>query len=277
MKRILLAGCVSFLFFSCNNNPTVDHDDSLTMPPTYNIPAPAPMMFKVEAVYPHDATAFTQGLEIFNGKIYEGTGEEGQSRLRIVDIKSGKSEKDHLIEDKTIFGEGITIFQDKIYQLTWKNNKIFVYNLDNIATPANTLNWSREGWGITHDDQHLIISDGTSKIFYAVPAANGKELSITKILTVIDNRGEVDMLNELELINGDLYANVWLTDKIVRIDTANGHVTGVLNLKGILQQYDAGVQVPDEAVLNGIAYDSVTNKMYITGKKWPRLFEISLQ
>lgn len=275
MKSKLLTAFILLLLISCNNEDA-GYDDSLPMPVTYNIPAPVPLMFKVEAVYPHDNTAFTQGLEIYNGKLYEGTGEEGTTRLRIVDIKTGQSEKDHLNTDKTIFGEGITIFNNKIYQLTWKNNKIFVYNINDITQPINTINWSRQGWGLTNDGTNLILSDGTSKIYYLQPTENGKEMKIIKILTVIDNLGEVDSLNELELIDGYIYANIWLTDNIVKIDTSNGHVVGMLNMKGLLQQYDSGVRVPEEAVLNGIAYDSTTKRLYITGKKWPKLFEIKL-
>ena len=262
---------------SCNNNSSGDYDETLPVPAAFNISAPSQIMFKVEAVYPHDPTAFTQGLEMHNGKLYEGTGELGKSRLRVVDLKTGVSEKDHLIKDNTIFGEGITILNDKLYQLTWQNNKIFVYDLNDITTPVNTINWSREGWGITNDGTHLIISDGTSKIYYVQPHENGMEMKIIKILTVINNMGEVKELNELELINGFLYANVWFSDDILKIDTSNGHVVGVLNMKGLLKQYDPGTAISPEAVLNGIAYDSVANKMYITGKKWPKLFEISFQ
>lgn len=276
MINKLLGALLFLLLFSCNNNSTPDIDNTLPETNIYNIPAPIPVIFKVEAVYPHDPTAFTQGLEFYKGKLYEGTGELGQSRLRIVDIKTGKSEKDHTIADNSIFGEGITIFKNKIYQLTWQNHKIFVYDINDITNPVNTLNWSREGWGITNDGNNMIISDGTSKLYFVEPDENRKEMKINKILTVINNRGEVDSLNELELIDGYIYANIWLTDEIVKIDTANGHVVGIINLKGLLQQYDPGVRILDEAVLNGIAYDSTAKKLFITGKKWPKLFELKL-
>ena len=181
-----------------------------------------------------------------------------------------------LIKDPEIFGEGITIFKNKIYQLTWQNNKIFVYNLNDITKPISTLNWSREGWGATNDGTNIIISDGSSKLFFVEPDENRKEMKTVKILTVVDNKGEVDSLNELELIGGYVYANKWLTDDIVKIDTSNGHVVGKMNLAGLLNQYDPGVQVVDGAVLNGIAYDSTTKKLYITGKDWPKLFEMRL-
>jgi glutamine cyclotransferase len=265
-----------FLLISCNNNSTPDYDSSLPVPKINNIEAPAPIMFSVDAVYPHDPQAFTQGLEFYKGKLYEGTGEERQSRLRIVDIKTGNIEKEYKIPDNSIFGEGITIFKNKIYQLTWQNHKIFVYNLNDITHPVNTFNWSREGWGATNDGNDIIISDGSSKLFFVQPDENRKEMKINKILTVVDNRGEVDSLNELELIGGYVYANRWLTDDIVKIDTSNGHVVGIMNLSGLLPQYDPGVKVDDGAVLNGIAYDSTTRKLYITGKDWPKLFEMKL-
>lgn len=272
----LLGFPLLFLLFSCNNNSTPEYDTSLPVPKANNIPAPASLMFTVNAVYPHDAGAFTQGLEFYKGKLYEGTGEFEQSRLRILDIKTGNVEKEYKIPDKTIFGEGITILKNKLYQLTWQSHKIFVYNVNEITKPISTLNWSREGWGATNDGNQIIISDGTSKLFFVQPDEGRKEMKINKILTVMDNRGEVDSLNELELIDGYVYANRWYTDQIVKIDTSNGHVIGVINLTGLLQQYAPGVKTNDSAVLNGIAYDSATQKLYITGKDWPKLFEMKL-
>jgi glutamine cyclotransferase len=266
---------VSLLFFiSCNNTSSPDYDSSLPMSKVNNIPAPTPIMFKVEAVYPHDPNAFTQGLEFYKGKMYEGTGELGTSNLRIVNVKTGMVEKNFLIPDTSIFGEGITIFKNKIYQLTWQNNKIFVYNLDDISHPVDTLKWNRQGWGATNDGNNIIISDGSSKLYFVTPDLRKKEMKINKILTVADNRGEVDSLNELELINGYVYANRWLTNDIVKIDTANGNVVGDMNFTGLLQQYDPEVKVSGDAVLNGIAYDSTTKNIYITGKDWPKMFEM---
>jgi glutamine cyclotransferase len=151
-----------------------------------------------------------------------------------------------------------------------------VYNINDITKPIGTYNWSREGWGATNDGKQIIISDGSSKLFFVQPDEQKKEMKINKILTVMDNRGEVDSLNELELINGYVYANRWYTDEIVKIDTSNGHVVGTLNLAGLLQQYAPNAKIADGAVLNGIAYDSTTKKLFITGKDWPKLFEIKL-
>lgn len=274
INKIVIA-FVFFLFLvSCRNSSSPDFDSSL---PVNNIPPPSQIMFKVIAVYPHDPEAFTQGLEYHDGKLYEGTGEFNRSNLRIVDIKTGKIEKNYLIPDNSIFGEGITIFKNKIYQLTWQNHKVYVYNMDNLNHPVDSLKWNREGWGATNDGKNIIISDGSSHLFFVQPDDKRKEFKINKILTVADNKGEVDSLNELEMINGSVFANRWLTNDIVRIDTTTGYVTGRMNLSGLLQQYDPSAKIEDGAVLNGIAYDSATKKLYITGKDWPRLFEMQLQ
>jgi len=269
--------CAAFIMlFSCNNNSTPDYDPSLPGAKTSNIPPPQPITFTIEAVYPHDSKAFTQGLLYYNGKLYEGTGESGQSTLRIVDIKSGKPEKEYLIPDTSIFGEGITIFKNKIYQLTWQNNKIFEYSINDIMHPIATYAWSAEGWGITSDGNNLIISDGSSKLYYVQPDEAKKEMKTIKILTVMDNRGELDSLNELEYINGYVFANRWYNNHIVKIDTSNGHAVGIMDLTGLLYQYDRSAQPDEKAVLNGIAYDSATKKLYITGKDWPKMFEMKL-
>lgn len=272
--KTVLAATIFLFLISCNNSSSPNYDNSL---PTNNIPPPAQIMFKVDAMYPHDPGAFTQGLEFYNGKLYESTGEPGQSRLRITDIKTGQVQQNYLIPDSSVFGEGITIFKNKIYQLTWQSNKIFVYNLDDIMHPISTLKWDREGWGATHDDKNIIISDGTSHLYFVQPDEKNKDMKINKVLTVADNMGEVDSLNELELINGYVFANRWLTNEIVKIDTANGHVIGKMNLTGLLKQYDPSAQVNGDAVLNGIAYDSTTKRLFITGKDWPKLFEMQLQ
>ena len=274
--KYFLSAIILLAIISCNNDSTPSYDSSLPQSPYAHIPPPAPITFNIDTVYYHDPTAFTQGLEFYNGKLYEGTGELKQSRLRIVNIKTGKAEKEMLIKDPEIFGEGITIFKNKIYQLTWQNNKIFEYNLNDFSEPLITYNWSREGWGATNDGKSIIISDGSSHLYFVQPDEKRKEMKIEKVMTVVSNTGEVDSLNELELIDGYVYANRWLTDDIVKIDTSNGHVTGIMNLKGLLKQYDPSAKIEDGAVLNGIAYDSAMKKMYITGKDWPRLFELSL-
>ena len=274
LKNLLI---VAMLFFAaCTSNSSDDNasDDSAT--PVNNLPTPKPITFTVDSIYPHDKQAFTQGLQFYNGKLYEGTGEPNQSSLRIVNIKSGVPEKKYTIPDSKIFGEGVTIFNNKIYQLTWQNKKVFVYNLNNISQPVETLSWKYEGWGITNDGKSLIISDGSDKLYYVLPDETSKDMRMLKILSVADNRGVVDSLNELEYINGYVYANRWYNNEIVKIDTANGHVVGKIDMTGLLQQYAPNDKINDSDVLNGIAYDSATKKLYITGKNWPKLFEIKL-
>jgi glutamine cyclotransferase len=279
MNKTLLLFILSLLLFACHNNSTEDYDSSLPVAQYNNLPAPVPITYTVEAVYPHDPKGFIQGLQFYDGKLYEGTGNPQQSTLsslRIVDIKTGKPEKEYNIPDANIFGEGITIFNKKIYQLTWQNHKIYVYNLDDIMHPIDSLNWGLQGWGLTNDGNNLIISDGSSKLYYVQPDEVNKAMKTIKVLTVADNTGELDSLNELEYINGYVFANRWYNNHIYKIDTANGHVVGIIDFTGLLHQYDPNDQVGDEAVLNGIAYDSATKKLYITGKDWPRMFEIKL-
>jgi glutaminyl-peptide cyclotransferase len=271
MKRIFTLGIIA-LVSSCNSDDKpADNGDTGN-----GIAAPQPITFSIDAVYPHDSAAFTQGLQYYNGKLYEGTGQFEESSLRIVDPKTGKIEKKYLIPDTTIFGEGITIFKNKIYQLTWENRKIFVYNLNDISKPIKTLSWPYPGWGITNDGNSLIISDGSDKLYYVLPDEEKNNMKQLKILSVADNTGSLENLNELEFIDGYIYANRWQTDDILKIDTSSGHVVGKMDLKGLLFQYDPNVKLQEGSVLNGIAYDSATRKLYITGKRWPKMFEIHL-
>jgi glutamine cyclotransferase len=279
MLKILLASALALMLFSCNNNSTPDIDTSLPVVQPNNIAPPQPLTFTVDSVYPHDSNAFTQGLQFYNGKLYEGTGnpdDQHKTTLRIVDIKSGKPEREYFVPDTKIFGEGITIFKNKIYQLTWQTHKIFVYNLNDIMHPVDTYNWSLEGWGITNDGNNLIISDGSSKLYYVLPDEVSKAMKTIKVLTVSDNNGELDSLNELEYINGYVFANRWYNNHIIKIDTTNGHAVGIIDFTGVFHQYDPNEELDDKAVLNGIAYDSATKKLYITGKDWPKMFQIKL-
>jgi glutaminyl-peptide cyclotransferase len=270
MGKYLFA-VVLVIVAACNGcKDKVEDTPNVPVPPA--IAAPQPIMFSVDSVYPHDPKAFIQGLEFYKGKFYEGTGQYEESTLRIVDIKTGNVEKKYLIPDTSIFGEGITIFKDKIYQLTWTSHKVFVYNLSDITKPIKTLAWPYEGWGITHDDSRLIISDGSSNIYFVSP----DDLHVLKKISVADNTGPEDRLNELELINGYIFANRWETNDIFKIDTSNGHIVGRMDLTGLLAQYAAKDITNKTNVLNGIAYDSTTKKLYITGKNWPKMFQMRI-
>jgi glutaminyl-peptide cyclotransferase len=236
-------------------------------------PKPTPVIsYSVVAEYPHDTSAYTQGLEFHNGKLYEGTGDFETSSLRITDYKTGKVEKKHMMGTNKIFGEGITIFKNKIYQLTWRSNIVYVYDVNNIDKPINTFKWPYEGWGFTHNATDLIISDGVSPKLYFV---NPDDFRLKSTISVTENSSPVYYLNELEYIDGFVFANVYQSDFIVKIDPETGFVVGKINLPGIIQKFDPGyTPEPGEEVLNGIAYDSATKKFLVTGKHWPKMFEL---
>jgi len=222
--------------------------------------------YEVVQSYPHNETSFTEGLEIHNGFIYEGTGEYGTSFLYKNNLKTGKTIQSVKLADK-YFGEGITIFNNRIYQLTYKTKIGFVYNLENMALVDSFQFESAEGWGMTHDDKNLIMSDGTNELTYINPTT----YKTVKKIQVYDDKNPVVYINELEYSEGLIYANVWGTNLIVKIDPQTGKVLSKIDLDGIMI-----LSNPDKPidVLNGIAIDPETKKMYVTGKFYPKLFEI---
>ncbi len=229
--------------------------------------SPSEFTYRVVAEFPHDRGAFTQGLEIVDGVMFEGTGINGQSTLRRVDRTTGEVLQTIALDAK-YFGEGITVFGDRIFQLTWRNETCFVHDRVDF-TLEQTFTYPTEGWGLTHDGERLIMSDGTSNLYFRDPGTF-EEIGHVQ---VIDGIVPVTHLNELEFIDGEVYANVWLTDDIVRIDPETGAVTGRIHLDGLLRPEDPNGA---EDVLNGIAYDNDTDKLYVTGKRWPKLYEIEL-
>ena len=231
-------------------------------------PAPPPVYtFEIINTYPHDPTAFTQGLVITDEGLYEGTGRWGESTIREVVLETGAVVRTHAL-DPQYFGEGIAILNDRIYQLTWQEQTGFVYDRATFEE-LQTFTYPHEGWGITHDGAHLIVSDGTATIRFWDPAT----LQETGRITVRDNQGPVNRLNELEFVNGELWANIWLTDLIARIDPATGDVLGYIDLTGLL---DTSTLTQPADVLNGIAYDAATGRLFVTGKLWPALYEIRI-
>ena len=223
--------------------------------------------YDVLHVYPHDSEAFTQGLVYVDGALYEGTGLRGESSLRRVDLESGTVLQRHDLSSQ-YFGEGITILDGRIYQLTWQANKGFVYDRDTFGF-IEAFTYPTEGWGLTHDGAQLIMSDGTDTLYFFDPIA------LTRIgsVQVWDADGPVTRLNELEWVHGEVLANVWYQDYLVRIDPATGRVLGKIYLDGLLTAEDSAAN-PD--VLNGIAYDADGDRLFVTGKRWPKLFEIRL-
>ena len=231
-------------------------------------PAPPPVYtFEIINTYPHDPEAFTQGLVITDEGLYEGTGRWGESTLREVVLETGAVVRTHAL-DAQYFGEGITILNDRIYQLTWQEQTGFIYDRATFEQ-LQTFTYPHEGWGITHDGTRLIVSDGTATIRFWDPAT----LQETGRITVRDHLGPVNRLNELEYVDGEIWANIWLTDLIVRIDPATGDVLGVIDLTGLLDQ--STLTQPAD-VLNGIAHDAATGRLFVTGKLWPALYEIRI-
>jgi glutamine cyclotransferase len=233
------------------------------------VPAPAIINYSVVNVYPHDTSSFTEGLQWHDGALYEGTGEYGKSHLLKVSLKDGKILK-KLPLDKVFFGEGITVLNGKIYQLTYKEHKVFVYD-EKTWNKIKEFSWQNgEGWGMTTDGKQLIISTGSSNLYFVNP----ETFQTNKIVSVNSNYGPVANVNELEWVNGKIYANVFETPYIIKIDAESGKVEGRMDLTDILRKH--GKDTEPTNVLNGIAYDSTKNFFYVTGKNWPALFEIKL-
>jgi glutamine cyclotransferase len=224
--------------------------------------------YRVLGSYPHDPAAFTQGLVLENGVLFEGTGRYGQSSIRRVDLETG-AVLDHRDLLNQYFGEGITIFADRILQLTWTNGVGLVYNPDPLVK-IDEFTYEGQGWGLTHDDTRLILSDGTARLRFFDP----ETFAETGYVDVTDKDGDpIANLNELEYIEGEVYANIWYSDRIVRIDPGDGSVSGWIDLAGLLD----GVEGADQAnVLNGIAWNGIPGQLLVTGKLWPRLFLIEL-
>jgi glutamine cyclotransferase len=223
--------------------------------------------YKVINVYPHDKNAFTQGLVYDDGFLYEGTGIYGESDLRKVELNTGKIVKQKKLED-LLFGEGVAILGEKIFQITWTSRVGFVYE-KNTFELVNKIYYQNEGWGLATNKDKLVMSDGSNVIYFVEPEL----FSIVSSIEVYDNEKLLDGLNELEVINGEIWANVYQTDLIARIDPNTGKVLAYIDLGGILSLADREATTD---VLNGIAWDSVQNRIFVTGKLWPKLFEIKL-
>lgn len=219
---------------------------------------------QVVARYPHDTNAFTQGLIFHNGALYESTGRRGQSSLRRVNLETGRVEQ-FLAVAPEFFAEGLTEFEDRLLQLTWQSGVGFVYGLDDF-TLQRRFRYAGEGWGLTHDGERLIMSDGTAMLRFLDPST----LEVIGSVTVSANDLPIVNLNELEYIDGEVWANIWLEDRIARIDPESGNVLGWIDMSAI---YPA-IQRQADAVVNGIAYDAASDRIFVTGKLWPAMFEV---
>lgn len=227
---------------------------------------PSSYTYSIVKTYPHDTNSFTEGLVYQDGVLYESTGLVGQSSLRRVNLETGETLQSVSLTGDS-FGEGMTIFGDKIIQLTWMSHKGFVYNKTSFDE-LQQFSYQGEGWGLTHDDTILIMSNGSAMLTFLDPTT----FKVIGTLEVTDGGKPVVNLNELEYVNGVVYANVWLQDRIAIINIQTGNVTGWINLAGIYPGENAD---PDN-VLNGIAFDATSNRLFVTGKRWSQLFEIQL-
>lgn len=268
--RILLAS--AFLAaFSCSPAPETKPAATYVAAATVTFgPQRAPLYgYQVVASYPHDPAAFTEGLQFVDGAMYESAGTEGKSWVRKVDLATGRVQLQHDV-DKQYFGEGIVVLPDKIVSLTWKHGKGFILDRATLKQTGE-FSYPGEGWALTTDGAKIFMSDGTAQIRVLDPAT----LAETGRIDVKQNGRPVDQINELEFIKGEIWANIFQTDSIVRIDPATGEVKGVVYLGGILRKEDQGGKPVD--VLNGIAYDAAGDRIFVTGKYWPKIYEIKLK
>jgi len=258
MNKILFLALLSG-FMACKNKDKEDPDK-----PDPN--APKLMSYSIVSTYPHDTSSYTQGLLIYKGDMYEGTGNYGFSKLKKVDLKTGKGLQEISL-DKKYFGEGVTILRDTVYQLTWKEKKVFVYTLKDFKK-IKEFDADIEGWGLTNDGTNLIVSTGSSELYYYEPST----FKLVKAQTVTESGSPSFNLNELEYIDGFVYANQYQFPYIFKIDPVSGRVVAKADLTTMwerIRKIDHDADVP-----NGIAYDTATKKMYITGKWWPELYEV---
>ena len=275
--RLYFLILIASLTLACNETPKNANSVSVNKTTTNaanNVNAKIPeYTYEIVKTYPHDPKAFTQGLVVYNGLFYEGTGGKNgdpfYSSIRKAEIETGKVlQKFDLARD--YFGEGITIFNDKIYQITWQENKAFVYDVNDFKL-LKEFEYAGEGWGLTHDSTNLIMSDGTHVIRFINP----ENFETVRTIAVFDEKGKPQMeINELEYIKGEIWANVWREGEILRIDPANGKILGIIDLEKLADEQIKSSR--DADVLNGIAYDEATDRIFITGKKWGKLFEIKV-
>jgi glutamine cyclotransferase len=262
---ILLVSCALFFFFStCNSN--TDGSNGTDGPASEG---PKSISYSIINTYPHDTSSFTEGLLIYKNEMYESTGEKGRSRLLKVDLKTGKPLKS-IDLDPNYFGEGIAILNDTIYQLTYQEKVGFIYSLKDFKKLKEFTFAAAEGWGMTTDGKEIIASDGTSNLYYYEPGS----FRLLRTQSVTEAGSLAYNLNELEYIDGYIYANQWQAPYILKIDPSSGAIIAKADLKDVWNRVKAKDPLAD--VPNGIAYDPATKKMYVTGKRWPELYEIQL-
>ncbi|MCZ7592971.1 MAG: glutaminyl-peptide cyclotransferase [Kiritimatiellae bacterium] len=223
--------------------------------------------YEILRILPHDASAFTQGLLFHDGKLFESTGLYGQSTLREVDLQTGEIARKRALPHN-LFGEGLALYSNRLYQLTWRENIILLYDATTFET-TGSLPWKGQGWGLTAWSNQLIASDGSAQLRFYDP----QTMKLLGEVTVRDQGQPIAQLNELEMVEGELLANIWREDRVARIDPSTGNVLGWLDFSPLVPE---GLRASREAVLNGLAYDPATKRLFVTGKNWPVLYEIRL-
>lgn len=268
VSRLLALGAAAILALAACGRGAAETASAI--PPSPADPAAPAARYTYEVVrsWPHDRGAFTQGLLVRNGSLLESTGNYGVSSLREVEPASGRILKQVAVP-REYFAEGLAVIGDRAFQLTWQHQKGFVYDADTFRK-LQEFAYEGEGWGLTTDGTQLVLSDGTSRLRFLDP----KTFAVVRTVNVTLDGVPLERLNELEWINGEVFANVWQTDSVVRIDPATGKVRGVIDFTGLLP---ATERAPDTDVLNGIAYDPATGRLLVTGKHWPKLYEIRLK
>jgi len=273
MKKYVIVGFGLFVI-ACNNTDSSNNANSSNDAAVNTaIAAPTALNYSIQKVYPHDTSAYTQGFEWHNNKLIEGTGLRGKSVLYQMDDQLNPLGKKLKLE-LPYFGEGITVFDGKIYQLTWEEHVVFVYDATTFKK-INTLNWPYEGWGLTHNDTSLIVSTGSSNLYFVNP----KDFTIQKTLGVYNQYGYQSMLNELEYVDGKIFANLYGQNDIVVIDPNTGSITNKIDCSNLLAQAKVNynpLTIDAGFVLNGIAYKKSTNTYFLTGKCWPVIIEVKL-
>ncbi len=266
MKKIILILLNTALLAACGSDKTDNTNTDIPKPKESTVKN---ISYNIVGQYPHDTACYTEGLEFFNGKLYESGGDYQNSVLQFGDAKTGKIITKHKMGTEKIFGEGITILKGKLYQLTYTTHEVFVYDVKNISKVIQQFTWPfDEGWGMTNNGTDLLITTGGTELYFVDPTT----FKIKNTIHIHDDNGPIDKVNELEYVDGFVWGNVFETNNILKIDPQNGAVVGKMNFDNLLDPKD---RVGNRAeVMNGIAYDSTTKSFFITGKRWPKIFEM---
>ena len=271
MKKYFLFAIYAVALISCNDDAK-NNPDAVEPAKESKVKV---LSFDVKAEYPHDTASFTEGLEFFNGKLYESGGDYTFSALQFGDAKTGKIEKEFKMGSSTIFGEGITILNNKIYQLTYQTHDVFVYDVKDITKVIQKFTWPYDGWGMTNNGTDIFVTTGSSELYIVDPLT----FKVKSTVRIHNEAGAVDNVNELEYVDGFIYGNVWLestvypTTTIVKINPATGEIVGTIDCSKLQAIQD---KQPKQDVFNGIAYNKETKTFFVTGKRWNKIYEISL-